>query len=59
MATQQEWNWLENNHVLLENNHVLLDNGNPTRVEFGKEWFDDNIVELQMPNIVKEPVSDE
>ena len=26
--------------------------------EIGKEWFEDNIVEQQMPYIVEEPVTD-
>ena len=30
-----------------------------TNQEIGKEWFDGNIVEPQMPNIAEEPVSDE
>ena len=30
-----------------------------TDQEIGKEWFDDNIIEPQMPNIVEEPVNDE
>ena len=30
-----------------------------TDQEIGKEWFDDNIIEPQMPNIIEEHVSDE
>ena len=30
-----------------------------TNQETGKEWFDDNIIEPQMPYVVEEPIRDE
>ena len=30
-----------------------------TNQEIHKEWFDDNIVEPQMPYVVEEPIRDE